>query len=174
MPSLPRAPSQQPCLAAASFTTRPPWPQNNVGTVWRNETGPLINQQFAINLTTALPAACTAGATGTNCWHRLVVQGKAFDAVTKGVQTGSMVTAFEAVPPCPPTQTPFMTSVWQVREEGAGCPGRLAGPGGGWSSACQCLPVPACAAPQRSAPSKRPAPRPSSGLCRARRATAAR
>lgn len=88
--------------------------QNNVGSVWRNETGPLINQQMMINLTSALPAACT----GTNCWHRLVVQGKAFDPVSQGVQTGSMVTAFEAVPPCPPTQAPFMTSVMQVREAG--------------------------------------------------------
>jgi hypothetical protein len=54
--------------------------QGNGGTVVRNSTGFMLQQQVPLNLTALLP-----GAPG---WHKLTVQGKAVDPVTNAVQTG--------------------------------------------------------------------------------------
>ncbi|KAL4420189.1 hypothetical protein ABPG77_011405 [Micractinium sp. CCAP 211/92] len=54
-------------------------------------------------------------------WHQLVVQGKTTDPKTRLTQTGKAQVGFyfEVVPPCPKTNSPFMThvledSAWQI------------------------------------------------------------
>lgn len=73
------------------------------GTVVRNATGNLWQQQLPLNLT----AQAKAG------WNKITLQGKAVDPATSGVQTCSLSIYFELVPPCPPTAAPFMTHIWQ-------------------------------------------------------------